>query len=96
MRLLVTIALVAAFHPLHACINDSATEVDEQQFTSGYQNDRQGPRNAVGIRVATFNPAALALLVPSILLIGVAALWLRQQRQSQERRTQTNRAQQEA
>ena len=83
MRIILVVALVICtlYQPLPACINDSATQVDEQQFVSGY-DDRGQPRarSAIGVKVSTFNPTALLLLVPSLALVGVAFLWMRQER----------------
>jgi hypothetical protein len=83
MRRFVLAALLicCAAQPLPACINDSATQVDEQQFVSGY-DERGQPRarSPVGVKISTFNPTALLLLVPSLALVGVAFLWMRQEK----------------
>ena len=89
MRMILAVVLVICTlcQPLPACINDSATQVDEQQFVSGY-DDRGQPRarSAVGVKTSTFNPTALLLLVPSLALLGVAFLWMRQERALAEKR----------
>lgn len=77
MRLILVVALViSTFHqPLPACINDSATKVDEQQFVSGY-GDSRARRAAMN----QFHPGMLLLLLPSLALVGIGYLWLRQER----------------
>ena len=78
-------------HPLSACINDSATRADEEQFVSGYDEQGNPLRiSVVGKALSTFNPLALLLLLPSVALLAVGAMWLRQERQLAEKREQVS------
>jgi hypothetical protein len=80
MRLILVATLViCTFHqPLPACINDSATKADEQQFASGYgDNSKQHKRAPPADR---FHPGMLILLIPSLAMLGVGFFWLRQER----------------
>lgn len=77
MRLILVVALVLCclYQPLPACINDSATKTDEQQFASGYAAAR-----ARRAEMNEFHPGMLLLVLPSLALLGVGFLWLRQER----------------
>jgi hypothetical protein len=81
-RVLLAVVLACACHQqVMACINDSSTQVDEQQFASGYGERAQNqPQAPIGVQINTFHPAALLLIVPSLTLLAVALLWLRQER----------------
>ena len=88
LRFITILLLVCCVgHPLSACINDSATRVDEEQFVSGYDEHGNARRvSVVGKAISTFNPLALLLLLPGIALAGVGVMWLRQERQLAEKR----------
>jgi hypothetical protein len=88
LRFLVVLMLICGLgHPLTACINDSATRADEEQFVSGYDEQGKARRvSVVGKAISTFNPLALLLLLPGIALVGVGAIWVRQERQLAEKR----------
>ncbi len=77
MRLIAVVILIACtlHQPLPACINDSATKADEQQFASGYAAAR-----ARRAEMNTFHPGMLLLVLPSLALLGVGYVWLRQER----------------
>lgn len=95
MRLLLAamLTICASSSSLSACINDSSTMVDEQQFVSGYNDrDKLRARSPVGVKISTFNPTALLLLVPGLALAGVAFLWLRQERALAEKRLASQRS----
>ncbi len=85
MRLVLVIALVICTlsQPLPACINDSATKADEQQFASGYASAR-----ARRAEMNTFHPGMLLLVLPSLALLGVGFFWLRQERLMAAKRQQ--------
>ncbi|MBA3700941.1 MAG: hypothetical protein H0W78_18990 [Planctomycetes bacterium] len=85
MRLILVVALVICtfYQPLPACLNDSATLTDEQQFASGYASARA--RRAA---MNEFHPGMLLLIIPSLALLGVAYLWLRQERALTDKRQQ--------
>lgn len=87
MRPIAAAVLVACTlcQPLPACINDSATKVDEQQFASGYGTGGKGRK---GPAEEGFHPGMLLLVVPSLALLGVGFLWLRQERALAARRQQ--------
>jgi hypothetical protein len=87
MRLILVAAMLGTctlFQPLSACINDSATKTDEQQFVSGYGDSRS--RRAAMNR---FDPGMLLLLVPSLALVGLGYFWLRQERLAAKRPSRT-------
>ena len=76
MRLILAVVLVSCTlcQPLPACINDSATKADEQQFASGYASAR-----AQRAEMNEFHPGMLLLVLPSLALLGVGFLWLQQE-----------------
>jgi hypothetical protein len=80
MRLMLVTALVlcTCHQPLSACINDSATQADEQQFASGYGNKAKGGKQTPAVE--HFNPTMLLLVLPSLALLGVGFFWMRQER----------------
>ena len=85
MRLIATVILVACtcHQPLPACINDSSTMTDEQQFASGYAAAR-----ARRAEMNAFHPGMVLLVVPSLALLAVGFYWLRQERQLAAKRQQ--------
>lgn len=95
LRFMLIVALICGLgHPLTACINDSATRADEEQFVSGYDEQGKARRvSVVGKAISTFNPLALLLLLPGIALVGVGAVWLRQERQLEEKSQSINHRQ---
>ncbi len=81
--------LLATVVPAPACINDSATTADEQRFVSGY--DPKGTpqqKSLVGVERSEFHYGVLLFLLPSVALIGVGVLWIRQERQLAVKRQQ--------
>lgn len=87
MRLILAAILVGCTlcQSLPACINDSATKADEQQFVSGYGDSRA--RRAAMNR---FDPGMLLLILPSLTLVGLGYFWLRQERLAAKRPTSRN------
>ncbi len=92
MRLIAAAVLVACTlaQPLSACLNDSATETDEQQFASGYPSAR-----AKRAAMNQFHPGMLLLVLPSLALLGVGFFWLRQERAIAKRPQKIPRSPQE-
>lgn len=88
MRLILAVVLVACTvgQPLPACINDSATKADEQQFASGYGETSRGGKRAV--EKESFHPGMLLLVLPSLAMLGVGFFWLRQERLMSAKRHQ--------
>lgn len=88
MRLFATVVLVTctAGQPLPACINDSATKADEQQFASGYGETNRGGKSAA--QKDFFHPGMLLLVLPSLAMLGVGFFWLRQERLMSAKRHQ--------
>jgi len=86
MRKFAAVVLVACTvgQPLPACINDSATQADEQQFASGY-GDGRSTKRAVPART---HPGMLLLVLPGLTLLGVGLFWLRQERMMIAKRQQ--------
>lgn len=88
MRLILAAALVICtlHQPLPACINDSATRADEQQFVSGYGETNRGGKSAA--QKDSFHPGMLLLVLPSLAMLGVGFFWLRQERLMSAKRQQ--------
>lgn len=88
MRLILTAVLVGCmlWQPLPACINDSATKADEQQFVSGYGTNGQNRKSTPPSE--GFQPGMLLLALPSLALLGVGFFWLRQERALAARKMQ--------
>ncbi len=70
---LAIVFLCLVISPLGACLNDSATESDEQQFVSGY-----GIMSVSKEKSVTF--AFILLLLPTIALTGLVGVWIKQER----------------
>ncbi len=90
MRLFLAAVLVICTvgQPLTACINDSATWTDEQQFASGYGDGRSTKRAPP----ARTHPGMLLLILPGVTLLGVGLFWLRQERLMMAKRLRAPRS----